>query len=338
MVACDGAHSLVRNTLDLSFDGDTMGTDWALGDYRLTGFPLPVTNLVTYWHPEGPLVFFPMAKGHYRLIAALGASTGTAPVAPSNETYQAIVDRRGPGGITLGEPIWTSAFRINERQVSAYRVGRVFLAGDAAHVHSPAGGQGMNTGMQDAINLAWKLALVSRGLSTAPALLDSYEPERRPVGAEVIAASGRLTKLATLQNPVGRGLRNLIGQVLAGLAPVQHAIAGEMTETAFAYSDSPLNGSAFRAGLKSGSRVPPIDGETPYGAGKSPRFTIRASTMPGELPQVMSSPLVEPAIRPNASGAGIAVVRPDGYLAMSAADDDWESVAAYFGQLATPGK
>jgi 2-polyprenyl-6-methoxyphenol hydroxylase-like FAD-dependent oxidoreductase len=338
MAACDGSHSLARHTLNLPFDGEAMGIDWALGDYRLTGFPFPITDLVTYWHPEGPIVFFPMAKGHYRLIASLGASTDTPPVAPSNDTFQAIVDRRGPGGITLGDPIWTSAFRINERQVSTYRVGRVFLAGDAAHVHSPAGGQGMNTGMQDAINLAWKLALVCRGLSTAPVFLDSYESERKPVGAEVIASSGRLTKLATLQNPVARDIRNLVGHVLAGLAPVQHAIAGEMTETAFSYPDSPLNGIAFGSGSKVGARVRPTEGEEPYGSGDTPRFTLRATASPATRPSVLSNPLVDPAIRPNVPGAGISVVRPDGYLAMSAADDDWASVSAYFDQFTTPPK
>ena len=103
----------------------------------------------------------------------------------------------------------------------------MFLAGDAAHVHSPAGGQGMNTGMQDAINLAWKLALVCRGLATAPALLDSYDLERRPVGAQVIASAGRLTKVGTLSNPhrQDRSRRRRARHARA-LPPVQHAMAG----------------------------------------------------------------------------------------------------------------
>ena len=95
---------------------------------------------------------------------------------------QSAVDRRGPGGVVLSDPVWLSAFRINERKVTDYRVGRVFLAGDSAHIHSPAGGQGMNTGMQDAFNLAWKLALVCRGDCPSEPLLSSYSAEREAVG------------------------------------------------------------------------------------------------------------------------------------------------------------
>jgi 2-polyprenyl-6-methoxyphenol hydroxylase-like FAD-dependent oxidoreductase len=148
-----------------------------------------------------------MAPGRYRLIASLGPSTDKPPVPPTLAEFQAIVDRRGPPGIVLKGSLWTTAFHINERQVSRYGSGRVFLAGDAAHVHSPAGGQGMNTGMQDAFNLAWKLAMVCRGISMAPALLDSYDAERRAVGHEVIAAAGRLSKIALISNPIGQHIR-----------------------------------------------------------------------------------------------------------------------------------
>lgn len=216
LVACDGAHSPVRHSLGLAFEGDTLDTDWALGDFVLSGFPFGVEDLVTYWHQDGPLVFFPMSPDRYRVIAALGPSRGDAPVPPSVAGFQALIDARAPGGIKLGNAIWTSAFRINERQVASYRSGRVFLAGDAAHVHSPAGGQGMNTGMQDAFNLGWKLALVARGLAHSPALLDSYSPERHAVGAEVIAAAGRLTKLALITNPAAQELRNVIGHIVLG--------------------------------------------------------------------------------------------------------------------------
>src|SRR5665213_564544 len=92
---------------------------------------------------------------------------------------------RGPGGLTAHDPVWLSLFHINERKVADYRRGRVFLAGDAAHIHSPAGGQGMNTGIQDSVNLAWKLALVSRG-HARPVLLATYSPERSAVGAMVL--------------------------------------------------------------------------------------------------------------------------------------------------------
>ncbi|MFO1205953.1 MAG: FAD-dependent monooxygenase [Burkholderiales bacterium] len=333
LIACDGSHSPIRHSLGLAFDGDTIGFDWALGDFHMAGAPFPLNELATYWHEDGPIVFFPMSAGRYRLIVSLRPSTGTLPVAPTLEGFQALVDQRGPGGITLSDPIWTSAFRINERQVASYRVGRVFLAGDAAHVHSPAGGQGMNTGMQDAFNLAWKLAMVCRGMAAAPSLLDSYDAERRPVGAAVIAAAGRLTKLALIRNPVAQHVRDAVAHVLLGLAPVQRALEGSMTETSVGYADSPINGTTQGLGIAAGGRMRPAEGEAPYGAGDAPRFTLRAKVS-GTPPLTSVQDLLDPTVRPNAAGRGIELVRPDGYLAMSAADGDWAQVADYLEQFA----
>src|SRR5207302_4442356 len=131
------------------------------------------------------------------------ARTAGTPPEPSLAEVQAIVDERGPGGVRLSEPHWLSGFRIHERKVADYRRGRCFLAGDAAHIHSPAGGQGMNTGMQDTWNLAWKLALVQAGRAR-PDLLDSYSQEREEVGEMVLRNAARLTRVATLRNPVGQ--------------------------------------------------------------------------------------------------------------------------------------
>jgi hypothetical protein len=124
---------------------------------------------------------------------------------PTVAEVQAILDERGPGGITASAPIWLASFRINERKVAEYRAGRAFLAGDAAHVHSPAGGQGMNTSMQDACNLAWKLALVCRGLAVPEPLLASYSSERSAVGRQVLTDAGRLTSIAILRSGVLQG-------------------------------------------------------------------------------------------------------------------------------------
>ena len=111
---------------------------------------------------------------------------GEHPSEPTLEEVQALIDQRGPGGVKASAPVWLSPFTINERKVADYRAERVFLAGDAAHIHSPAGGQGMNTGMQDAINLAWKLALVCRGLANPEPLLWKLQRRAqrdRPAGA-----------------------------------------------------------------------------------------------------------------------------------------------------------
>jgi len=331
LVGCDGAHSTVRHGLGVSFEGDTIDTDWGLGDFMVSGSPFPPDELATFMHAEGPLVFFPLAANRYRFIASLDSSKGEASAAPTPAQFQAILDRRGPGGMRLGEPIWVSAFRINERQVADYRAGRVFLAGDAAHVHSPAGGQGMNTGMQDAVNLAWKLALVSRGLAGAPALLDSYQAERHAVGAEVIASAGRLTHAALLSNPVARHLRDIAAHLLLGLPPVRRALQETMSEISTGYARSPINGPPA-PGLKSGQRMAPVAGEAPYGAGDTPRFTIRAPAGSVDLAHA----LAEPAIRPSASSR-IEIVRPDGYLAMSADAGDRAGVMRYLDSLLSGG-
>ena len=334
LIACDGAHSPVRHRLGLSFAGETLGSDWAQGDFHLTGMAFPVDEFVMCLNEEGPLVLFPLAPDRYRLIVGLGPNPApTAPPPPDMAGFQALLDRRGPGGITLTEPLWTTSFRINERQVESYRVGRVFLAGDAAHVHSPAGGQGMNTGMQDAVNLAWKLALVLRGLATATPLLDSYDPERRAVGAQVIAMSGRLIRLGTLKNPLARQLRNVAMPFLLGLAPVRHALAGELTETTTHYPESPLNGASWEAGGRAGSRVAPREGEPPYGAGDTPRFTLRVGERAGAPPPDLPATLVDPALRPNPVAGGIELVRPDGYLALAVAEGEWAKVTAYLARL-----
>ncbi|CAH1674027.1 FAD-dependent monooxygenase [Chelatococcus asaccharovorans] len=331
LVACDGAHSVVRHQLGLDFQGDTLGLDWTQGDFHLSGYPFPSSQMAIFWHEDGPLLFFPMAPDRARIITSLGPSTETPPVALDQQAFQTMIDARGPGGITLTGTEWVSAFRINERQVENYRSGRVFLAGDAAHVHSPAGGQGMNTGMQDAINLAWKLALVIRGLASAPALLDSYDLERRPVGALVIAASGRMTRIGTLADHTLQHVRDFVAHVLMGLSPVQRTITGLMAEVSIGYPDSPLNG-PFQGEAKAGARVEPVAGDTPFGAGDAPLFTACGGSGAAELAARFPR-LVAAASRPSDGGAFLSLVRPDGYLAAQVEDADWQELVPYLRRI-----
>jgi 2-polyprenyl-6-methoxyphenol hydroxylase-like FAD-dependent oxidoreductase len=335
LIGCDGAHSAVRHGLGAPFTGETLNSDWMLADIYMTGYPFPDTEASVYWHRDGAFVIFPISPGRYRVLADLPPGGAEHPPAPTLEQVQTIVDRRGPGGLRAFDPIWLAGFRINGRKVASYRWGRVFLAGDAAHVHSPAGGQGMNTGMQDAFNLAWKLALVVHK-TCDERLLDSYSPERSAVGDEVLKAAGRLTAVGTLRNPVVQTLRNLVGHVMLGLSAVQHTFADTMTEVSVGYPKSPLNGPSMGgAGPKPGQRVVPVAGQVPAGSGGTPFFALFAEKTSATADLVRRfEGLLDPDIRPPFHADGIWLVRPDGYVACSSSDADF--VASYLDGIVRP--
>jgi 2-polyprenyl-6-methoxyphenol hydroxylase-like FAD-dependent oxidoreductase len=258
LIGCDGAHSAVRHTLGVPFTGQAEPNDWLLADVHVEG-PLAPNEVSVFWHEKGVLVTFPISGNRARVIADLGTAGPTAPPDPTLAQVQAKVDERGPGGLTLTDPVWLAGFRINERKVSDYRLGRVMLAGDAAHIHSPAGGQGMNTGMQDAFNLAWKLALVERGQAQAEPLLASYSIERSTVGDQVLQGAGRVTTIATLRNPVAQYLRNHIAAVVASFGFVQDKIANALCELNINYRQGPLSTDNWRGHsgtIKAGDRLP----------------------------------------------------------------------------------
>src|SRR6202034_368412 len=227
LIGCDGAHSLVRHQLGMSFEGSTMLHDWILADVHMDGLQgSPAVNI--YWHTLGILALFPLAGTRYRIIADVGKSASNVmgeQQIPTLEEIQQVLDARGPKGLVANNPVWLSSFTINERKVSHYRAQRVFLAGDAAHVHSPAGGQGMNTGMHDAFNLSWKLSLVARGLCDAEPLLTSYSSERSAVAKLVLEQTGRATAIAVMKGEAKQTIRNHVASLIFGLAPVRHAMA-----------------------------------------------------------------------------------------------------------------
>jgi 2-polyprenyl-6-methoxyphenol hydroxylase-like FAD-dependent oxidoreductase len=328
MVGCDGAHSAVRHGLNMDFEGETLSSNWILADLHLSGVPSPPDELDIIFHADGVLVLFPITPGRYRVIADID---GPNRADPTLEQVQALLDRRGPGGIVASDPIWLAGFGINERKVADYRAGRVFLAGDAAHIHSPAGGQGMNTGMQDAINLAWKLALVLRGLAAAEPLLGSYSTERSAVGREVLANAGRLTAVATLKGEMLQALRNRVASLVLGLAPVRRAMNKTLAELSIGYPDSPLTEYRHhRKGPAAGERAPVM--ASPVGAGDTPRFALFAAA-DTEAAALLTrySRLLEPTTRPPFAEGGIWLVRPDGYVATSATH--WAEIGAYLDRV-----
>ena len=332
LVGCDGAHSAVRHGLGFAFEGSTLQSHWALADGHISGLA-PKDHLHIFWHRDGILAFFPIVGDRWRVVANLGpAKEGETHPDPTLQEINVLMAHRGSPGIVMSNPVWLAAFRINERKVRDYSKGRVFLAGDAAHIHSPAGGQGMNTGMQDAFNLAWKLALVIEG-AAKPGLLDSYSPERTAVGDRVLRNAGRLTEAATLTNPLLQDIRNTVVRFAASFPQFQHKVADQLAEMDIGYPDSPLtakNGHISK-GPKSGERWPH---RLPEGAGGA-RFTALGpadvvADLAAKFPKlVVAAPPGDPA-----HASSLRLIRPDGYVGFAGAPEDAERAVAYLAALA----
>jgi 2-polyprenyl-6-methoxyphenol hydroxylase-like FAD-dependent oxidoreductase len=233
VVGCDGAHSAVRKSLGLPFEGVPYEESFALGDLRVD-WSVPDDEVHAYLSAEGGVVCFPFGRdGRWRVIAECDAKE------PTVEDFERLLRARGAPSAKLSEPRWLASFRIHRRIVPRYRSGRAFVAGDAAHIHSPIGGQGMNTGMQDAINLAWKIALVQTG-AASPRLLDSYDTERRPVAAQTLSGTDMATRALTLRNPVAREIRDRVMTLLSGLELVQRRMLTTASEIGVGYRSSPI--------------------------------------------------------------------------------------------------
>ncbi|SEM00407.1 FAD-dependent monooxygenase [Streptacidiphilus jiangxiensis] len=350
LVGADGAHSAVRHLIGSALQGSFHGERFLMGDVH-AGHDFDPRSMYTFFSAhDGPLMVFPMKGDRMRLIAQIPtASTDEA----SQEWLQRITDERAAGRIRIHDALWLTCFEIRHAQVPQYRSGRVFLAGDAAHIHSPAGGQGMNTGLQDAFNLGWKLAAAHAG-TASETLLDSYHAERHPVAARVIEFSTRLTHLSTLANPLAQGLRNALLHTATGLGPARQALADETEEVRVAYHDSPaVVPPAAHADITPGDHLPDV-------AGTDLRRLLSAETGPVLVtlggPHALPAAVRLPGVRqvlvaatsapvdgfdvvaadPEGRAAarfglasGRILVRPDGYVGAVAVGDDDRPVTAY---------
>ena len=346
IAGCDGAHSTVRHAIGAAFEGETSPSDFLLADVEVQG-DVARDELTICWAAEGIAAFFPIDGLRMRVIADCGPSGQLASAVPTLEAVQAIVDQRAAPGLRLANPFWLNSFRINERKVRDYRRGRVFLAGDAAHVHSPAGGQGMNTGMQDAFNLAWKLAMVWHGRAS-PGLLDSYSTERSAVGDQVLRNAGNLTRVAMLRNPLLQEIRRLATRSLGRLPALRQHMVDQLSEVDLEYADSPLT----RAGTGAPSRPAPgqraVDIALVPGAHglatlneilRAGKFAVLSVGVPAAaLPPDLQEFATAAQADANADypGGHVWLIRPDGYVATAVHARHAQELVTILGTIMSP--
>ncbi|MDR3615447.1 MAG: FAD-dependent monooxygenase [Candidatus Obscuribacterales bacterium] len=240
ITGCDGAHSCVRHALGLTFEGAQYKSGFATFDGHLS-FDKSDDELNLFISENGILACFPMGDGRYRIIADEEVATHNTGDELTLESMQKIVDERGSTGMILSDPVWLTWFTINKRAANNYQVGRAFVLGDAAHIHSPALGQGMNSGMQDSFNLAWKLELVVKGLADRK-LLESYENERHPVGKMLLRNTDVATKMITLRNPISSKLRDVLLPLIVDHEVVQHRALKTLSMLGVNYRHSKITG------------------------------------------------------------------------------------------------
>ncbi len=336
VVGCDGAHSRVRHQIDAPFTGQPYSWDWLLADTHLDWSGRG--DLVhIYSRPDGfPLLCVPITPDLWRI--SLPTPGDRAGVAPSLAEIQALVEERGPGSMRVHDPETLTTLRCQIRSTRVYRRERVFLAGDAAHIHSPMGGQGMNTGMMDATNLAWKLALVVSGRAS-DALLDSYGTERARAAAQVLGLSQRLVSFATRPRTGMVGFREAALPVLR-LPSVQRRLAGDMAQTRFAYQDGPLTRPARVRGLpRPGTRIENTSVDGGDGTSRALRSALcrgrHILLVSGEPPAGLAAhrALVEIVPASLRRRRAWVLVRPDGYVAAVGRGPDNTAVLGYLRSL-----
>jgi 2-polyprenyl-6-methoxyphenol hydroxylase-like FAD-dependent oxidoreductase len=302
LIGSDGAHSAVRHLLDLRFAGEQYHASFLLADVE-TNDALPADEMQLCPSEFGPLAIFPMSATRRRIVATIARIENDS---PSLELVRALLAQRAPRGICALALKWSSYFRIHHRQVDRLRVGRMFVAGDAAHIHSPFGGQGMNTGLQDAWNLAWKIDLAVRGRANER-LLDSYTTERRPVIEQVIATTDFITRAMGTASKPAQLLRNVALPVISRIGPFQRRFVGRLAELDIRYRGSPIiagEGQRLfdRALRDAGGRFVLLLGD-----GCDPQTVEAAKQLAASYADILEC-------RP-AALHGISLLRPDGYVA-----------------------
>jgi 2-polyprenyl-6-methoxyphenol hydroxylase-like FAD-dependent oxidoreductase len=285
LLGCDGAHSSVRHLTHQRFPGEEDPHQFVLADVAIEG-PIARDEAHAFLCDQGVLYMFPLPEGRMLLVANVDAQHEGTAETPALDEIHAVMAERGPADTHASDPRWLSYFHVHYRLARHYRHGRrIFLAGDAVHVHSPVGGQGMNTGVQDAYNLAWKLALVTRGLAP-DSLLDSYEAERRAVASDVIKLTRTMTERSEAFSHLSPAERDRL--YLHVVVPEDKArrMAEHIEELDLDYRKSPICAEHHRgrgtmrgpgAGMEARDAGPLQQGErslTLFDLLRGPRFTL----------------------------------------------------------------
>jgi 2-polyprenyl-6-methoxyphenol hydroxylase-like FAD-dependent oxidoreductase len=305
VIGCDGAHSAVRHLLKISFEGGEYQQVFLLADVE-TNSGVPTDEMQLCPSELGPLAIFPMNPTRRRIVATIDRQEGDV---PTLELVQRILAERAPIGLEARSLHWSSYFRIHHRVAIDLRKGRMFIAGDAAHIHSPFGGQGMNTGLQDVWNLVWKLDLTLRGHGNEQ-LLESYCAERRPVIKQVIETTDLLTKVMATPNKFVQAIRNTVIPMVSHLSPFQHAFVQRLSELGIAYGSSPLVEGPGKRYLEDSMRG---------GNGIRSRFLVlihEDENIPLKTSAQQLCAMFDGVVEFRSSQKpGITLVRPDGYIA-----------------------
>jgi 2-polyprenyl-6-methoxyphenol hydroxylase-like FAD-dependent oxidoreductase len=238
VVACDGSHSIVRKLTGAKFKGDDISQQFILGDVSAkesTVKNVANNKISSFFSSLGILAIFPMPSGEYRIVANLQNKMES----PNLSDIQKIVADRSSHHLEVKDASWISTFWIHSKVIENMRHGNIFFAGDAAHIHSPVGGQGMNTGMQDAYNLGWKLAYVIQQKAKEK-ILDSYHAERYPIIKGVVNQTERMTKMMLINNPIISSLRKWIMKPLLKCKKINDKLAMQITQLSLHYIKSPI--------------------------------------------------------------------------------------------------
>jgi 2-polyprenyl-6-methoxyphenol hydroxylase-like FAD-dependent oxidoreductase len=292
LVGADGVRSKVRELLNLPFPGKAVVKSIMLADVKLTEPPEDVLRVNAVG--DGFTFVAPFGDGWYRVFAWDRRRQVDDKAPLELDEIKAVAKRALGTDMGMHDPRWMSRFHSDERQVPKYRVGRVFLAGDAAHCHSPAGGQGMNTGIQDAANLGWKIAAVLNG-HMKPELLDTYQQERHPVGKAVLRSSGAIIRLAMVKSKLGRAIRGIVAGFALTRPKVLRKVAGQISGIGIHYGDQ-----------KRADDVELTTGRL-FEALRGGHFVL-VSNEPAEAPDFVR------VVRPVKPVAQPVLVRPDGYV------------------------